>query len=219
MVASGKLFEYEITKALKVIQSCHKKFMWFRVQDTQLLRYATGNKKYIADTVPCDFMAFKHNKPFFIECKSTHNPVSYRLEYIKSHQLQSMLKAESCGCDAWFLINCRKRKKGSGMPPQRMWAVRPSVIAQYFVEGLKSVKFSRLNNDSLQIRKNGDNLWDLRPMFRMVASLIIRNNDGTYSPSNASKEQLKSSHMGLGNTRQTTGRRFRVRLKDILQHS
>ena len=223
MANSGKYFEYETTKALRGIRDHYKEFMWFRVQDTQMLRYATGNEKYIANTVPCDFLAFNSGKPHFIECKSSMNPVSYRLEYIKSHQLESLIDAERCGCTSWFLLNCRKRKLGSNTAPLRVWAVKPMQIAEYINADMKSVKWSQLDVDGIQIKKDKEGRWDLKKILGltksdMEESSMRKKTCGISSPSNQSKDVLKSLPTEQESTPLITGRRFRIRLRGITQH-
>lgn len=168
MKKQGKAFEYEIATSLKHIAQKVDRFVWYRIQDTQLLRFATANKNITADTVPSDFMCIYKGKPVFIECKSTQNHSSYSLSYIKEHQVQDLMEINRCGGLGLFLLN--RRKGGMGC-----WAVTPEYINKIKGEGKKSIKWTELNGvlvDRLNpsILGEGKYGWNVQPILDLFIS-------------------------------------------------
>lgn len=167
MSKQGAIFEYETARSLRRCQDQLKKFMWYRIPDTQVLRFASANTNVLTNTVPSDFMSISNGVPFMIECKSSRNHSSYCLGYIREHQIKDMCEVEACGGRAWFLMNRRKRKKGSDQEPLEVIAVKPQKIREYVESGMKSVKWKDM--DGLQITRDDTDkgiAWNLAPLFR-----------------------------------------------------
>lgn len=163
MKKQGKAFEYEIATSLRHVKSNTPNFVWYRIQDTQLLRYATANKNITADTVPSDFMCLYKSKLCMIECKSSKNHSSYSLSYIKEHQIEDLLEVKRCGGTAMFLLN--RRKGGMGC-----WAVTPEYIDNLILNGKKSIKWDEINGVKVdRLKIGGDNGvkygWNIQPML------------------------------------------------------
>jgi len=159
MTSKGKLFEYEIAKSFREFEADNNNFMWFKIPDTSLMRYATGSSYATTLRVPSDFMAVYNGTPYFIECKSSRNPTSYTLDYIKPHQIDTLLKAEQCGATSWILLNRRNGRTLSA------YALKPKTIYDYVnTYEFKSIKWGIVEADSIPLnRLNGG--YNIRELF------------------------------------------------------
>jgi len=161
-------FESEFARSLRLYEGDKADFMWFRVPDTTMLRYAAGANNIIAGAVPCDFIAFYGGRCLLLECKSSRSPSSYCLDYIRDHQLKDLLKAQRCGMTSWFIFNRRNRKRGNDA-----WAMKPEIVKDWFDLGMKSVKWEQMMDQGTKIERTwigGKPYWMLRPILEDVSN-------------------------------------------------
>ena len=155
-------FEQETARSLRIIGNLNTRFMWFKIPDTKMLRYKSGNDNLIADPVPCDYIALFAGKCSFIECKSSKSSASFSLRYIKDHQLEYLLNSEKCGGKGWFIINSRK-----GRGSIKAFAVHPKIVKSWFDQDLKSVKWDDMALQSISLKRIDNGCWDFKPIFMM----------------------------------------------------
>ena len=166
-------FEYEIARSLRMMEARSNTtvilgqgtipFVWWRIPDTKLLRFMANSESVTANTVPADFLFISQGRCYFIECKSSRSTTSYKLDYIKEHQVNDLLKIKECGGEAWFLINRRNRGR------MECYAATPHLIEEMKKLKVKSVKWELLAKSTMAMPKvshpNGT-AWDLTPLMK-----------------------------------------------------
>jgi len=134
MANSGYAFEHETSTSLRAIPDTFV----LKLVDTHLLQgfaycancesRITEDRKFRGNLIlprqPSDFLVVRAGKPFFIECKSSRNTVSYNIEYIAVHQLEYAFEVEKVGAMSWFVLTKRKPRE------MEAWALRPGELAE-----------------------------------------------------------------------------------------
>ena len=108
-MGSTNYFENEIRLSLNEYKKDHKEFTYHRLYDTTTFRSVSENMFCIKN--PCDYIAINKGQFYCIECKSSHSPTSYSMDYIKPHQITMMKEWEECGAKSFFLINNRNNPR------------------------------------------------------------------------------------------------------------
>jgi len=154
-------FEYEIRRELDKLQKIG--VYYFRLYDTKTFRQVS--EKIIAIKQPCDFIAIYNGKTYLLELKSSKLSPSYKLKYIKEHQIKSLIEANRSGNGnvvGTFLISNR-----SNVRNLKCYVVSPERINNLVKSGAKSIKWEHLKKISLMEiprRKGG---WDLIKLFNI----------------------------------------------------
>jgi len=149
------VFEKEINKSLAKFGDTYSNFFYFRLFDTKSFRLLSEN--IFAIRQPSDFVAVFKGRIYFLELKSSHSPVSFSYRYIRTHQLESLLKAEKAGAKSYFVINDRSKVRHF-----KAYAIRPSVLAsEMALATRKSITWERLKELSMEIPRTKNQLWSL----------------------------------------------------------
>lgn len=150
MARPGKVFEYEISSALRVLKDSKKAFFYRRLLDSARLGIR----------VPADFLAIHAGKARLFECKSTKNKVSFPFRNVAEHQISDLLEAEEAGAESWLLIKHSCHAPVVYAIPIRFWKAITNDYKR------KSIKWTEL--DAICewiISKDTNKNWDLNPLF------------------------------------------------------
>ena len=170
-VSRGYHFEHEISKSLEYIRDNIEGFSnlyYCKFPDTRGYVIKPEKEGKYLPRAPSDFVVVHNNRVFFLEAKSSRNPVSYAFEYIKEHQWNSGERITKAGGNYVFLL-CNRAKRNHhkiyGVVSTRM----DEIEANCCYLGRKSVKWLELEQDSevLKIVRDKDTrLWvGLRDVF------------------------------------------------------
>lgn len=84
----------------------------------------------------CDYMVLHSGRTVYYELKHTNNKVSFSLNLIKKHQLQTLLNIQKTGNAAFFLIEDGDKN---------VYMVLPTTVYFAFYNKKKSIKFNELD--------------------------------------------------------------------------
>jgi len=145
-------FEIEWQRTLQNIEG-----LWtWRIPDTHA--YQSVSERYLLPKVPADFLSIFNGIPIFWECKSTHNRVSFNLDFISHHQLIFAEKIVNHGGIYYFVLNCRAKRKHFFVyliPFQKLTEIK-SYISR---NNRKSMKWVEFENFSLTKLEKIDNVY------------------------------------------------------------
>jgi hypothetical protein len=190
-MSSNNAFESEFTKSLQLYAEAHANtFAWHRLYDTTTFRFAS--EKIYGIKNPCDYIAIKgptfdttwtHLSPgeqqqapelervsvlsfpqfYMLECKSSHNPTSYELQFIKPHQVSMMKQWQACGAKCYFIINNR-----SVATKHEAFLVPVDDMETAILRGTKSVRWDIMKQECPEIQKipKMEGAWDLTQIFQ-----------------------------------------------------
>src|SRR6266487_3759302 len=126
------IFEIETGNSLRIVPGT-----WVhRIPDTNLFKgyglcanceaKLTGPKQFHGNMMtqkqPSDWLAVRNGKAYFIECKSTTNPISYNMKWIAEHQITDGLEIEKAGGTYYFVL-CRRKPRDMDA-----WVLLPSDV-------------------------------------------------------------------------------------------
>jgi hypothetical protein len=175
-------FETEFRKSLELYNLSHPNFAWHRLYDTTTFRQAS--EKIIGIKQPCDYIAmkgctdldgnpidlddgrthgiYKSQQFYMLECKSSHGPTSYNLDYVKPHQITLMQFWQKAGAKCYFIINNR-----SVPGKHEAFIVSVDEMASAINSGVSSIRWDMMKQECLELEKipKGDGAWNLSPLF------------------------------------------------------
>ena len=150
MTRKGKMFEAEVSKSLKSIESVEPYFFYRRLLDSAR----------VGMRVPADFLVIHAGKARLFECKSSKQKVSFPFRNVAEHQIFDLLEAEEAGAISWLLIKHSCRKPTVYAIPIKSW------IRLIDNPKRKSITWDDLDKEADTIlRKNKDNMWELWSLF------------------------------------------------------
>lgn len=161
-------FESEINKELRRLSNLHTSFYTHRLLDTSTMRYALNNPNIFNIKQPCDVVVLYNGNSYFIELKSSRSPTSYAFQYIRPHQVSSLIDIENTDTKphrtiySHFFFNKRQRGK-----PLKCYALRANDVANLIASGKKSIKWNDLAKQAIEIQRI-KGTWDLMPFFNTL---------------------------------------------------
>ena len=171
---SGYSFQKEISQSLQKLKEdkYFKYLYWERIVDTRAYGvkcyrcHAPLFPKMMMPKQPADHLFIINGKICYLEEKSTENPVSYNITWIKPHQMRAGFEIEDAGGFYYFLL-CKRIPYG-----MECYAITPdnfsdAILQMEYKNNIKWKMIADFSNFKL-IRDMKLKTWDLSPIISKV---------------------------------------------------
>ena len=178
---SGKAFEAELLNTFRAYKQRLGDSFWFhRIPDSYdyARNWCPKCKKgfvnnFLSIRNPSDLVLVYDGEPIFVEAKSSISS-RYRLEWVKPHQISSLIEIKRAGGHGFFFISYRASLMSKRHPTEvriydnnKMWAVSPEYLKGKVDEGTASLSWLEIASNGIEILRAG-NVWEIDTLLRRV---------------------------------------------------
>lgn len=157
-------FESEFAKSLKRIKKKTCSFAWRRFYDTKTFRQLS--EKIICIKQPGDFFALHKGVYYLFELKSSKNAVSYSINFIQDHQIDSLKEFREAGGKSYLIICDRSTPRHYKAYVISMFNYM--LLTKHLVENnRKSIRWTDMDKFAFQIERLPEGLWALESIFSL----------------------------------------------------
>lgn len=166
----GYIFEKEVAESLDNLQ-VESPLFYMKMVDTHAFD-SLRKEGLILPKVPADYLIVYKGHAMFLECKSSRSKISYDLNWIKQHQIDSACDLEKAGATYYFLI-CNRSERNKFyilvLKPNtiRKLCAEPFATTRDNIKRLHSIRWDDLEVLSyLKINSSPESQrWELQPIF------------------------------------------------------
>ena len=165
---TGKQLEYEVSASLRAIDDRTDEFWFRRFPDHR--DWIAINKKLRAPRAPADFIALCRGVFIALEAKSTLG-TRFSFNWLKDHQLKSLLDIEDAGGKSYILFS-KRIGKGENRDVLKAWAI-PIKAYEHMETALlnlkrsrKSAKIAEMAEIGIELPRVPGSMWDFTPLIK-----------------------------------------------------